>query len=182
MKHMKVTFLGTGNAIPTKLRNHSAIIVELENETVLVDCGEGTQRQFKYAQFSPHKINRLFITHWHGDHILGIPGFLQTLAMTDYQKTLHIYGPRGTEKQMEAIRQIMLGIRIKIEVHEISKGIVLENKVFQIVAEEMNHDIPTLAYSFILKDTLRLDVFLRVPSSSRTGSLEDLITATAYAV
>lgn len=157
MKHLKAVFLGTGNAIPTKLRNHSSILVELEENNFLVDCGEGTQRQFRYASISPHKISALFITHWHGDHILGIPGLLQTLAMADYQKTLHIYGPEGTKRQMEAIRQVMLGIRIKIEIHEVHSGVLIDNKKFQVIAEELDHDIPTLGYSFIIKETKRLD-------------------------
>ena len=93
MKDINVTFLGTGNAVPTILRNHSAILVNIDSDNLLFDCGEGTQRQFRYAKLSPAKITHLFITHWHGDHILGIPGLLQTLAMIDYKKKLKIYGP-----------------------------------------------------------------------------------------
>lgn len=157
MKNFKVTFLGTGNAIPTVLRNHTSILVEIDNNSFLVDCGEGAQRQFRHAKISPHKISSLFITHWHGDHILGIPGLLQTLAMTDYQKTLQIYGPKGTSQLMENIRELMLGIRIKIQIHEIDSGVIVENKQFKIIAERMDHDIPSLAYSFIIKDRFRLD-------------------------
>jgi len=157
MKNIKITFLGTGSAIPTEKKNHNSIFIELENRSFLVDCGEGTQRQFKYSKLSPHKIDSLFITHWHGDHILGIPGLLQTLAMTDYQKTLHIYGPKGTQKQIELIKQIMFGIKIKHQVHEVQTGIITNEKTYQIIAEEMDHDIPCLAYSFIIKDTRRLN-------------------------
>src|SRR3989338_8790556 len=96
MEKMKVTFLGTGNAIPTAARNHTGILASFFNENILIDCGEGIQRQFKIANLNPGKISRILITHWHGDHILGLPGLFQTLAMGSYNKTLKIYGPPGT--------------------------------------------------------------------------------------
>src|SRR3989344_2886418 len=102
MEKVKITFLGTGDAIPTKLRNHTSILAEIGNETIMIDCGEGTQRQLKIAKISPHKITRLLITHWHGDHILGIPGLLQTLATGNYSKILKIYGPRGTKHHISS--------------------------------------------------------------------------------
>jgi len=101
MENITITFLGTGNAVPTRQRNHSAILFNYKNENILLDCGEGTQRQFRYAGISPCKLTRLLITHWHGDHILGIPGLLQTLAMTDYSKVLEVHGPKGTKKNMQ---------------------------------------------------------------------------------
>jgi len=89
-----ITFLGTSQAIPTARRNHTAILLQYKAENLLIDCGEGTQRQFRKARLNPCKITKLLITHWHGDHILGIPGLLQTLLLNQYNKTLEIYGPR----------------------------------------------------------------------------------------
>src|SRR3989344_5903298 len=106
MEKIKITFLGTGNAVPTEKRNHTAILLNYKSENILIDCGEGTQRQFKYAKLSPNKITKLLITHWHGDHVLGIPGLFQTLAMNDYQKTLEVYGPQKTEYFMSALNQL----------------------------------------------------------------------------
>ena len=97
---MKLTFLGTADAFPTAKRNHSAILFSYNGENILVDCGEGTQRQFRKAGMSPTKTTRLLISHWHGDHVLGIPGLLQTLAFQGYKKTLYIYGPKATKKFM----------------------------------------------------------------------------------
>src|SRR3989344_8797833 len=97
MEKLYITFLGTGATIPTKERNHTAILVNYKDESILVDCGEGTQRQFRIAGISPNRLTKLLITHWHGDHILGIPGLFQTLAMLDYKKRLEIYGPRHTQ-------------------------------------------------------------------------------------
>lgn len=157
MNQFEVKFLGTGNAIPTQLRNHTSILIELENESFLVDCGEGTQRQFKVAKISQHKITKIFITHWHGDHILGIPGLLQTLAMTDYKKQLNIYGPEGTLHFMGIVRDLISGIKINVRVHEVKEELVFESNKLKVIAEKMIHDSPALAYSFILKDTRRLE-------------------------
>jgi len=94
---MEITFLGTSDAVPTADKNHTAILLRYKNENILIDCGEGTQRQFYTAGISPTKITRLLITHWHGDHVLGIPGLMQTLGFTGYSQTLRVYGPQGTK-------------------------------------------------------------------------------------
>jgi len=95
---LKVTMLGTADQIPSFNRNHSAILINYEGENILVDCGEGTQRQFRYAKLNPCKITKILITHIHGDHVLGLPGLLSTLAMSGYGKDLEIYGPKGIKK------------------------------------------------------------------------------------
>ncbi len=176
MNKVSITFLGTGNAIPTKLRNHSAIFLSYENENMLFDCGEGTQRQFRFAELSPAKITRIFITHWHGDHILGLPGLLQTLAMSGYTKTLQIYGPRGTKNFMAAIQKLMIDFRISVNIHEVVSGVCVDEKDFCVVAEQMEHGINTVAYSFIVKDKLRLDKKkiekMGVPNSPILGKLQ----------
>ena len=100
-KKIELTFLGTSDAVPTKQRSHTSILLNYAGENILVDCGEGTQRQFRFAELNPCKITRILITHWHGDHVLGIPGILQTLALSGYNKTLYIYGPKGTKEFMQ---------------------------------------------------------------------------------
>ncbi|MBI2629638.1 ribonuclease Z [Candidatus Pacearchaeota archaeon] len=153
-----ITFLGTGQAIPTAKRNHTSILLQYKDENILIDCGEGTQRQFRIAKLNPCNLTKLLITHWHGDHILGIPGLLQTLALNGYSKTLEIYGPRGTEQYIDMI----LGMftkqgNIKINIHEVSSGKIFENEDFEIQTEEMLHGAPCLAYSFIQKEKLRIN-------------------------
>lgn len=176
MEQITLNFLGTGNAVPTKLRNHTGILLTYKDENMLFDCGEGMQRQFRYAQLSPTKITRLFITHRHGDHILGIPGLLQTLAMSDYTKTLKVYGPPGTKKLFSLMEEMLLHIRIHLEVHEIKEGIVFENKDFKVEAKAMSHGIPCFAYAFILKEKVRLDKKkiqkLKLPNSPLLGQLQ----------
>jgi len=175
--NIPITFLGTGHAVPTARRNHSAILMQYKDENILIDCGEGTQRQFRKAKLNPCKLTRLLITHWHGDHILGIPGLLQTLALNNYNRTLHIYGPRGTKTYMERIMSMFVYVgKIKVEIHEIDQGLFLETKDFTIESAKMEHLAPCLAYSFKEKDKTRLDRAklkkLKLPNSPLLGDLQ----------
>ena len=85
---MQLTFLGTSCMVPTKERNQVATLLEDNGEYLLFDCGEGTQRQFKIAGLKPTKITKIFITHWHGDHVIGLPGLIQTMSTSEYRGTL----------------------------------------------------------------------------------------------
>jgi ribonuclease Z len=155
---IEVTFLGTGSAVPTPKRNHPAVLLKFDREMILFDCGEGTQIQFRKARISPSKLTRLFITHWHGDHVLGIPGLLQTLKLNDYSKTLEVYGPCGTKKYFKKIMETFVGVgKLDIKIHEVSRGKVVDEDKFQIFAEKMDHGAPCLAYRLVEKDRLRID-------------------------
>jgi len=177
MEKIKITFLGTGSAVPTKLHNHQSTLISYKDENILVDCGEGTQRQFRYADISPTKLTKLFITHWHGDHILGIPGLLQTLAFNNYSKKLDIYGPRGTKRFMSIIMEtfIFRG-KIDYEIHEISEGAIFENREIAIEAHKMSHGAECFSYSFIEKEKIRLDRVklkkLKLPNSPLLKDLQ----------
>ncbi|MBU2497136.1 MAG: MBL fold metallo-hydrolase, partial [Nanoarchaeota archaeon] len=145
---IKITFLGTASAIPTPERNHPAILLSYKNENILVDCGEGTQRQFYKAKIFPTKITRLLITHWHGDHVLGIPGLLQTLAFSHYSKELQIYGPKGTKYFIAHIlKSFKFMYNIKIKIHEINGGKIIDEKDFCVYAHKLKHT-NTLGYRF----------------------------------
>ncbi|MCA9485443.1 MAG: ribonuclease Z [Nanoarchaeota archaeon] len=176
MEKIKLTFLGTGSAVPTAKRNHTAILLTYKNENILIDCGEGTQRQFRYAKLSPSKISKILITHWHGDHILGLPGLFQTLHMNDYSNELEIYGPRKTEYFMDLLSNLAK-IKIKTKIKEISGGKIFENSEFYLQAESMQHDTPALAYSFVIKEKLRLDrkklAKLKLPNSPILKDLQE---------
>jgi len=153
-----ITFLGTSQAIPTAKRNHTAVLMQYKNENILIDCGEGTQRQFRKAKLNPCKLTRILITHWHGDHVLGLPGLLQTLALNNYNKTLHVYIPKATRPYIDLIfRMFVFQGKIKYEIHECTEGKILETSDFLIQAEKMLHGTPTLAYSFEEKDKIRIN-------------------------
>ena len=174
---VRITFLGTGSAVPTARRNHQAVLLQYKDENILFDCGEGTQRQFRHAKLNPCKLTRIFITHWHADHVLGLPGLLKTLALNNYNKILKIYGPEGTKKMMELYLALFVHKtkQFQIKVHEINDSTPVDEKEFRIEAEKMQHNCPTLAYSFFLKEKTRLDKKklekLKLPNSAILGEL-----------
>lgn len=154
---IKITFLGTSDAIPTAERNHTAIWLNFSGENILIDCGEGTQRQIRKAGLNPCKLTRILITHWHADHILGLPGLLKTMAMSGYRKTLYIYGPSGTKFLMNALMKLFaIRDEFKIEIREVS-GKFLETGEFYLASEKMNHGVACNAYSFVKKGQIRID-------------------------
>ncbi len=173
---IKLTFLGTAASIPTAKRNHTAILLDYSGEHILIDCGEGTQRQFRKARLNPGKINRILISHWHADHVLGIPGLLQTLGLSGYNKTFYIYGPRGTKKFMREILKIFhFPGDYKLKVEEVS-GKFFETEEFYLEAKAMTHKIPCNAYSFVLKDRIRINKKklskIKIPSSPLLSQLK----------
>ena len=126
----------------------------------------GNQRQLRIAGLNPCKITKIFISHWHGDHFLGLAGLLQTLEMNDYNKTLEIYGGKGIEKNVVSFLKVINKSyylekkefsNFKIEIKEINKDFVLEGKDYRIKSMETMHTIPSLAFSFILKEKNRID-------------------------
>jgi len=170
-----ITFLGTSSAVPTAKRNHPAIFIGVNSENILIDCGEGTQRQFRKAKLNPCKLTKLLITHWHADHILGIPGLLETLSMSEYSKTLEIYGPRGTKEKIAAMEKLFGKFRIKYKINEIS-GKFIDTNELTFYASTMSHGILTNAYSITIKDKRRLDKSkikkLKLPNSPLLKKLQ----------
>lgn len=156
MEKVKITFLGTGDGIPSRKRNHTGILVSFKGENILVDCGEGTQRQFKFTNNSIMKLTKILISHKHGDHIFGIPGLFETLDFQEYSKILKIYGPHGIKRVVQLTEELNGKLKFKFEVHEVS-GKFVDEKDFYIQSAEMHHGMPDNAYSIILKDKVRLN-------------------------
>lgn len=161
---MKVLFLGTSCMFPTRDRSQPAVLVIREGDYLLFDCGEGVQRQLRIAGVSPMKINRVFITHWHGDHSLGLPGMIQSMAGNKRQSVLHVYGPEGSERRvLSLISAFDFGKDYDIKVHEIKlrpgrKKVVLKTKDFTVSALGLKHGRMTLGYSFKERDSLRINL------------------------
>ena len=145
---MEITFLGTSSAVHSYTRNHPGIILKAFGEVMLFDCGESTQRQLIYAKISPMKISKIFISHYHGDHILGLPGLLQSLNFRGREKPLTIYGPKGLKKVENAIYSLgYCKFDFPIEFIEISSGTILETDEYIIKSQEVMHNVTNLAYS-----------------------------------
>ena len=173
---MSVVFLGTSSSVPTAKKNHSGFLIKTEKENILIDCGEGIQRQFRIAQENPAKLTKILITHWHEDHTLGLAGLLKTMGMDSYVKTLHIYGPRATKEKIELFEEIYSRYKIQMEIHEVHAGTIYEDKQIKIETLPMSHSILTQAYSIIIKEQRRIDKAklkkLKLPNSPLIGELQ----------
>jgi len=148
MTQLSVIFLGTSGSWPTVKRNVSSIAVKRAGEVILFDCGEGTQRQFQKSNLSYMQISKVFITHFHGDHFLGLPGLIQTMQLNDRDKPLDIYGPRGIDKLTSQL--LSLGYfrpSYKIFSHELKEEDVVKFDGYSIRALQVEHYVPALAYS-----------------------------------
>ena len=145
---MEIIFLGTSSAVPTLERNHPSIALRAFAEVMLFDCGEGTQRQLIEAKISPMKITKIFISHFHGDHILGLGGLIQSLGFRGREKDLDIYGPKGLHKIINAISSFgYFQINYNLNIHEIQDGTIIETEDYVVECAKVEHNIPSYAFS-----------------------------------
>ena len=147
---MNVTFLGTSGGAPTSLRGLSAVAVERGSEIIMFDCGEGTQRQMAKAGLNLNKIEKILISHAHGDHILGIPGILQTLSLLNRERELFIYGSDGIIEFIKAVRKtIWFNPTFPIYVYQVKEGLVCIEKDYRIHATCTDHVLPGFGYGLV---------------------------------
>lgn len=145
---MDIIFLGTSSAVHSYERSHPAIALKAFGEVMLFDCGESTQRQLIFAKVSPMKISKIFLTHYHGDHILGLPGLLQSMNFRGRETPLKIYGPKGLLKVKEAIFNLgFCKIEFPIEFIEIEDGTIEKTEEYIIKARKLKHNVINMAYS-----------------------------------
>jgi ribonuclease Z len=150
MTQLRIIFLGTGGSWPTVKRNVSSVAIKRGSEILLFDCGEGTQRQFQKSNLSYMQISKIFITHFHGDHFLGLPGLIQTMQLNDRDKPLHIYGPEGMEELTDQL--LTLGYfrpSYRIISHEVNNGDKIEFEDYNIHTLKVNHNVPAFSYCLL---------------------------------
>lgn len=150
---LQVVFLGTAGSIPTPTRALPAIAIQRKGELIMFDCGEGIQRQMIQAKVGFHRKNKVFITHMHGDHVLGLPGMLQTMSLLDRKEKLKVYGPVGIQAFIEAINTtVQFTLTFPVAVTEIDEAnVVFEDKEYQIYAFKTDHVVPSFGYALIEK-------------------------------
>lgn len=153
---MELFFLGTGAGIPAKLRNVTSIALKLLEErgsVWLFDCGEATQHQILHTNLKPRRVEKIFITHLHGDHIYGLPGFLSSRSFQGGESRVTIYGPTGIKEYVEtslSVSQTYLKYPLNfVEVHD---GIVFEDEQFTVEAKLLEHGISSYGYRIVEKD------------------------------
>ena len=144
---MRLTFLGTAGSWPTKERSASAIALDLEKELVLLDCGEGTQRQFFQSSASFMRVRRIFLTHFHGDHFLGLPGLIQSMSLNRRTEPLDIYGPPDAKEMVgRALGMGYFALRFPVTVHPLSPGSSVDLDGYSVRTAAAEHPVPTIAY------------------------------------
>jgi len=150
---LHVVFLGTAGSVPTPQRALPAIAIQRKDELILFDCGEGAQRQMIQAKVGFHRKTKVFVTHMHGDHVLGLPGLFQTMALLDRKRKLEIYGPVGIRAFVKAIKEtVQFALTFPIEITETENAsVVCEEKEYEVHAVSVDHVVPSLAYALIEK-------------------------------
>ncbi|WP_208588229.1 ribonuclease Z [Gracilibacillus suaedae] len=154
---MHIHFLGTGAGLPSKDRNVTSIVLDLlqeRNALWMFDCGEGTQHQILHTTIKPRKIEKIFITHLHGDHIFGLPGLLSSRSFQGGEEPVTIYGPSGIKQFIETaltVSQSKLSYPIIIE--ELKEGLIFEDDQFAVSVKKLDHAIDSFGFRIDEKDS-----------------------------
>jgi len=164
---VELLFLGTGSGVPSKGRNVSAVALQLLEErgaTWLFDCGEATQHQILHTSIRPRRIERIFISHLHGDHIFGLPGLLGSRSFQGGETPLVVYGPAGIRTFIDTALTIS-GTRLKYDLYieEFTEGVIFEDEQFVVTAKLLDHGLPSYGFRIVEKDlpgTLLVDRLL----------------------
>lgn len=148
---MEILFLGTGSGVPSKQRNVSSLALKLLDEINsiwLFDCGEATQHQILKTTLKPRKINKIFITHMHGDHIFGLPGFLSSRSFQGGEDQVTIYGPKGIKAYvLSSLKYSRSHVQYPLEFVEFKKaGLLFEEEEFKVYVDRLQHGIPSYGF------------------------------------
>ncbi len=148
---MKLVFLGTSAAQPTEERGLTCICLEREGEILMFDAGEGAQISFLKSGLGWNKKMKIFVTHLHGDHCIGILGLLQTMTLQHRTEKIEIYGPEGIEEFISAnIKVLNFGLSFPVMITTIDEGVIEDEKSYSVSACKADHS--TLAYSYVFQE------------------------------
>jgi ribonuclease Z len=153
----ELVVLGTASQAPTRHRNHNGYLLRWDGEGILFDPGEGTQRQFTLAGVSPASVTRICITHFHGDHCLGLPGMIMRLAIDGGRLPVPVHYPRSGEAWFEHLRSASAGQeRVPVDGRPAEPGIVHVGETFSLRAAHLEHRIDTLGWRLQEPDGRRM--------------------------
>lgn len=174
---LDLVFLGTAGSMPTAQRAPAALLVRRGGERLLFDCAEGTQRQLLKSSVGLVDLPEIFITHFHADHVLGLPGMFKTFALRGRDLPLDVYGPRGLVDLLASLKRVVGKLTYEVELHEVAPGDVLERSGYRLATFGVRHGVNALGWSLI--ETTRPGRFdvagadaLGVPSGPERGALQ----------
>ncbi len=147
---IRVVFLGTSGSVPTLKRSLPCVVVQCPRDQWMFDCGENSQRQMMASKVSFHRKMKVFITHLHGDHVLGLPGLLQTMALMERREPVEIYGPVGIKNFLVCTKETLnFGLNYPVTINEIiAEGIICDTGEIQVTAFRSSHAVESYAYAF----------------------------------
>ena len=142
-------FLGTAGAAPSAQRGAPGHLVRRGGDRILVDCGEGTQRQLLRSGVGLVDVDDVLITHCHADHVLGLPGMLKTFALRARETPLQLYGPPGLGELMNVLRPVIGRLTYKVEVQQLTAGDAVERDGYRVHAFATDHRVPSVGYALV---------------------------------
>src|SRR5688572_12306893 len=145
---LDVLFLGTAGSSPSPRRGLPATLVRRGGDRLLIDCGEGTQRQLM-SSVGLIEFEDLFITHFHADHVLGLPGMLKTFALRGRERPLAVYGPKGLRALFNALRPIVGRLTFPLDLEELEPNEELSRDGYRIAAFATDHGLAALGYAIV---------------------------------
>jgi ribonuclease Z len=145
---LSVAFLGTGGAVPSARRNTASVLVARGGERLLFDCGEGTQRQMQRS-LGLVQVDAIYFTHFHADHFLGLPGLLKTYDLTEREKPLTIYGPRGLRDLFQSLARVIGRIGYRLELVELEAGEAVPLEGAEVRSFPVEHSVRAFGYGLV---------------------------------
>jgi ribonuclease Z len=145
---LSVVFLGTGGSVPSARRSTASVLITRGGERMLFDCGEGTQRQMQRS-IGLVALDEIFLTHFHADHILGLPGLLKTYDLTDREAPLRIWGPSGLKDLFRMLSPLIGRLGYALELEELAPGDVLSRDEYEIQSFEAAHSVRASGYALV---------------------------------
>ena len=146
---LDLVFLGTAGSMPTARRSPTALLLRRGGDRLLIDCAEGTQRQLMRSSVGLVELREVFLTHYHADHYLGLPGMLKTFTLRGREAPITIYGPRGLTDLFGSLRRIFGKLTYPYELIELQAGDVLNRGEYRVVTFPVAHGVPALGYALV---------------------------------
>jgi ribonuclease Z len=174
---LDIVFLGTAGSMPTAQRAPAALLVRRGGDKLLFDCAEGTQRQLLRSSVGLLELEEIFVTHFHADHVLGLPGMFKTFALRGRELPLRVYGPRGLRDLLGSLRRVVGKLTYDLQLVEVDPGDVLERDGYRLATFGVAHGVSALGWSLIEATRPgRFDVAaadaLGVPNGPERGALQ----------